>query len=47
MDGFGLQDRLASGPRGAILGSLLFSALLLPPMSAKFLLRVAGTLLLA
>ena len=44
---FGLQDCLATGPAGAILGSLLFSALLPPPMSVKFLLRVAGTLLLA
>ena len=44
---FGLQDCLATGPGSAILGSLLFSALFLSPMSAKFLLRVAGTLLLA
>ena len=47
MDGFGWQDCLATGPGSAILGSLLFSALLLPSMSVKFLLRVAGTLLLA
>lgn len=44
---FGLQDCLATGPGSAILGSLLFSALFPPPMSVKFLLRVAGTLLLA
>ena len=42
-----MQDCLATGPGSAILGSLLFSALLLPSMSVKFLLRVAGTLLLA
>lgn len=42
-----MQDCLATGPGSAILGSLLFSALFPPPMSAKFLLRVAGTLLLA
>ena len=47
VDGFGLQDCLATGPGSAILGSLLFSALFPPPMSVKFLLRVAGTLLLA
>lgn len=47
VDGFGWQDCLATGPGSAILGSLLFSALFLSPMSAKFLLRVAGTLLLA
>lgn len=47
MDGFGWQDCLATGPGSAILGSLLFSALFPAPMSAKFLLRVAGTLLLA
>ena len=47
VDGFGLQDCLATGPGSAILGSLLFSALFLSPMSVKFLLRVAGTLLLA
>lgn len=47
MDGFGWQDCLATGPGSAILGSLLFSALFPPPMSVKFLLRVAGTLLLA
>ena len=47
VDGFGLQDCLATGPGSAILGSLLFSALFLSPMSLKFLLRVAGTLLLA
>lgn len=47
MDGFGLQDCLATGPGSAILGSLLFSVLFPPPMSVKFLLRVAGTLLLA
>ena len=47
VDGFGWQDCLATGPGSAILGSLLFSALLLPSMSVKFLLRVAGTLLLA
>lgn len=47
VDGFGLQDCLATGPGSAILGSLLFSALFPAPMSAKFLLRVAGTLLLA
>lgn len=47
VDGFGLQYCLATGPGSAILGSLLFSALLLPSMSVKFLLRVAGTLLLA
>ncbi len=42
-----MQDCLATGPGSAILGSLLFSALFPPPMSVKFLLRVAGTLLLA
>lgn len=42
-----MQDCLATGPGSAILGSLLFSALFPAPMSAKFLLRVAGTLLLA
>ena len=42
-----LQDCLATGPGSAILGSLLFSALFPAPMSVKFLLRVAGTLLLA
>ena len=47
VDGFGLQDCLATGPGSAILGSLLFSALFPAPMSVKFLLRVAGTLLLA
>lgn len=47
VDGFGLQYCLATGPGSAILGSLLFSALFPPPMSVKFLLRVAGTLLLA
>ena len=47
VDGFGWQDCLATGPGSAILGSLLFSALFPPPMSVKFLLRVAGTLLLA
>ena len=47
MDGFGWQDCLATGPGSAILGSLLFSVLWLPSMSVKFLLRVAGTLLLA
>ena len=47
VDGFGWQDCLATGPGSAILGSLLFSALFPAPMSAKFLLRVAGTLLLA
>ena len=47
VDGFGLQDCLATGPGSAILSSLLFSALFPPPMSVKFLLRVAGTLLLA
>ena len=47
VDGFGLQDCLATGPGSAILGSSLFSALFLPLMSLKFLLRVAGTLLLA
>lgn len=47
MDGFGWQDCLATGPGSAILGSLLFSALFPAPMSVKFLLRVAGTLLLA
>ena len=47
MDGFGWQDCLATGPGSAILGSLLFSVLFPPPMSVKFLLRVAGTLLLA
>ncbi len=47
VDGFGWQDCLATGPGSAILGSLLFSALFPAPMSVKFLLRVAGTLLLA
>lgn len=47
MDGFGLQDCPATGPGSAILGGSLFSALFLPLMSLKFLLRVAGTLLLA
>lgn len=42
-----MQDCLATGPGSAILGSLLFSALFPAPMSVKFLLRVAGTLLLA
>lgn len=47
MGGIRSQDHLATGPGSAILGSLLFSALFPPPMSAKFLLRVAGTMLLA